>query len=131
MQGAKPYSGRRQVRVERTVAQVVQVEDGMGFPIRNHQAKVEDIGVGGIGLTMRCGSIRGDRLRLVLSDPASRQPMRFTAIVRWRGGDHFGLQWIGLTAEQQSWLRSLLRSWAGEPAVPLTRSRGYTVSPRT
>src|SRR5688572_20093328 len=117
MHVAQPESGRRQLRVERSVAQVLQVEDRMGFPFRNHQAEVEDIGIGGIGLEMRCTALVGDRIRVVLTDPATRRPMRLHAVVRWRGGEQFGLQWVNLTTEQQTWLRSLLRFWAGERAV--------------
>ncbi len=113
----RPDSGRRQLRVERSAAQVMQIEDGMGFPFRNHNAVVEDIGIGGIGLKMRCTAIAGDRIRLVLTDPGSRKAMRFNAVVRWRGGEHFGLKWVGLSAEQQAWLRTLLLYWAGERAM--------------
>lgn len=117
MQVVQPQSGRRQLRVERSVAQVLQVEDRMGFPFRNHAAEVEDIGIGGLGLKMRCTALAGDRVRLLLTDPATRQPMRLNAIVRWRGGEQFGLQWVNLSTEQQTWLRSLLRYWAGERAI--------------
>src|SRR5687768_2282124 len=121
MQVAQPQSGRRNLRVARSVAQVVQIEDGMGFPFRNHGAEIEDIGIGGIGLKMRCTALRGDRIRVVLTEPASGQTMRFQAIVRWRGGEHFGLQWVNLSPQQQSWLRSLLRFWAVQSAMPVTR----------
>jgi hypothetical protein len=89
----------------------------MGFPFRNHQAEVEDIGIGGVGLKMRCTALVGDRIRVALSDPATRQPMRLNAVIRWRGGEQFGLKWVNLSTEQQAWLRSLLRFWAGERAV--------------
>jgi hypothetical protein len=97
---------RRYPRIARSIVRV----EGLS-------AEVMNIGLGGIGLTIRIVPEVGTRLDLKLRDGLSCQTQQLQAQVVWRQGCRCGLKWVNLTPEQRAWLAARLQFWLGHRAV--------------
>jgi hypothetical protein len=66
------------------------------------QGRCSDIGQGGMGTVLTAEVAQGEVLSLVFALPSTAQPLAVRAIVRYRKGFVHGLEFLGLSPEQQT-----------------------------
>jgi len=66
------------------------------------QGRCSDIGQGGMGTVLTAELAQGEVLSLVFALPSTTRPLAVRAIVRYRKGFVHGLEFLGLSPEQQT-----------------------------
>ena len=66
------------------------------------QGRCSDIGQGGMGTVLTAEVPQGEVLSLEFALPSTSQPLAVRAIVRYRQGFVHGLEFLGLSQEQQA-----------------------------
>lgn len=100
-----------------------------GFPVQIQPALpvgdscvIRDISLGGISVYLDMPIRNGEQFEMALSSGSGGRTRHFGAEVVWAGGRAAGLRWVGLSRDQQRWLKGLISEWQEpRPTVRLNR----------